>query len=97
MKADYDTFSVNGFKLGFVPEQQPKILIAALRQGMLRLAGKEGDGAIVNWLGADDVSTVAPYVHEGARTRRSSPASSWPRPPIETRSWRSGATPSPPT
>jgi alkanesulfonate monooxygenase SsuD/methylene tetrahydromethanopterin reductase-like flavin-dependent oxidoreductase (luciferase family) len=32
---------------------------------MLRMAGREGDGAIVNWLGADDVTTVAPYVHEG--------------------------------
>jgi probable F420-dependent oxidoreductase len=65
VKEDYDTFSVNGFKLGLVPEQQPKILIAALREGMLRLAGREGDGAIVNWLGADDVRTVAPHVHEG--------------------------------
>ncbi|MEZ5177782.1 MAG: LLM class F420-dependent oxidoreductase [Acidimicrobiales bacterium] len=65
VKHDYDTFSVNGFKLGLVPEEQPKILVAALRQGMLRLAGAEGDGAIVNWLAADDVSTVAPYVHEG--------------------------------
>ena len=67
VKAEYDTFSVNGFTLGLVPEQQPKILVAALREGMLRLAGREGDGAIVNWLGADDVSTVAPIVHaEGA-------------------------------
>lgn len=65
VKEDYDTFSVKGFKLGFVPEQQPKILVAALRQGMLRMAGREGDGAIINWLGADDVATVAPYVHEG--------------------------------
>jgi probable F420-dependent oxidoreductase len=65
VKEDYETFSVNGFKLGLVPEQQPKILIAALRQGMLRLAGAEGDGAIVNWLAADDVPTVAPFVHEG--------------------------------
>lgn len=62
---DYDTFSVKGFKLGIVPEQQPKILIAALRSGMLRLAGREGDGAIINWLGAEDVATVAPHVHEG--------------------------------
>jgi alkanesulfonate monooxygenase SsuD/methylene tetrahydromethanopterin reductase-like flavin-dependent oxidoreductase (luciferase family) len=44
-----------------VPEQPP-ILVAALRQGMLRLAGREGDGAIVNWLSADDVKTVAPHV-----------------------------------
>lgn len=65
VKEDYDTFSVNGFKLGLVPEEQPKILIAALREGMLRLAGREGDGAIVNWLGADDVTTVAPHVHQG--------------------------------
>lgn len=61
---DYDTFSVKGFKLGIVPEQQPKIFIAALREGMLRLAGRDGDGAIINWLSADDVSTVAPIVHE---------------------------------
>lgn len=65
IKADYDTFSVKGFKLSVVPEQQPKILIAALRQGMLRLAGAESDGAIINWLSADDVATVTPFVHEG--------------------------------
>ena len=60
----YDTFTVNGFRLGApaVPEQAPPILVAALREGMLNLAGKEGDGAIVNWLSADDVSTVAPIV-----------------------------------
>ncbi len=62
---DYETFSVNGFRLGLVPEQPPKIMIAALRQGMLRLAGKESDGAILNWLSATDVATVAPFVHEG--------------------------------
>ncbi len=58
----YDTFEVNGFTLRRVPEVQPKILIAALREGMLRLAGREGDGAIINWLSAEDVLTVKPYV-----------------------------------
>lgn len=58
----YDTFEVNGFTLRRVPEIQPKILIAALRQGMLRLAGREGDGAIINWLSATDVLTVKPHV-----------------------------------
>ena len=43
----------------------PPILIAALRPGMLRLAGREGDGAIINWLSAEDVATVKPYVEEG--------------------------------
>jgi probable F420-dependent oxidoreductase len=58
----YETFSVKGFKLGVVPEQPVPILIAGLREGMLRLAGREGDGAIINWLSADDVATVAPVV-----------------------------------
>jgi probable F420-dependent oxidoreductase len=62
--AEYDTFSVRGFKLGVLPEQPVPILVAALREGMLRLAGREGDGAIINWLSADDVATVAPIVHE---------------------------------
>jgi len=61
----YETFAVNGFRLLHVPEVQPKLLIAALRPGMLRLAGREADGAIINWLAADDVPTVVPYVHQG--------------------------------
>ena len=57
---------VRGFRLSRGgPQPPPKILVAALRSGMLKLAGKEGDGAILNWLSADDVKTVAPYVHEG--------------------------------
>jgi probable F420-dependent oxidoreductase len=61
----YETFRVRGFRLGRPVAVQPKILVAALRQGMLRLAGREGDGAILNWLSADDVKRVVPYVHEG--------------------------------
>jgi probable F420-dependent oxidoreductase len=64
---DYATFSVRGFKLGIMPEQPVPILVAALRDGMLRLAGREGDGAIVNWLSADDVATVAPIVQAAGR------------------------------
>lgn len=62
-----DSFKVRSFKLGVVPEQPVPILIAALREGMLRLAGREGDGAIINWLAADDVKTVAPIVHEAGK------------------------------
>src|SRR5664279_1732318 len=60
----YDSFEVKGFRLGVRVEQQPPILVGALQAGMLRLAGREGDGAIINWLGADDVATVAPIVHD---------------------------------
>jgi probable F420-dependent oxidoreductase len=59
---DYETFSVKGFRLGIPVPEQPPILVAALREGMLKLAGREADGAIINWLSADDVKTVVPHV-----------------------------------
>ncbi|MER7014722.1 LLM class F420-dependent oxidoreductase [Saccharopolyspora sp. NPDC000359] len=61
----YDTFQVEGFTAGLVADPVPPLLVAALRPGMLRLAGREGDGAIINWLSPDDVRTVVPHVHEG--------------------------------
>jgi probable F420-dependent oxidoreductase len=64
--ADYETFSVRGFRLGVRPPEKVPLLVAALREGMLRLAGREGDGAIINWLSAEDVATVAPIVHDAA-------------------------------
>ena len=65
----YQTFAVDGFRLGVVPEQPPRLLIAALRPGMLRLAGRESDGAILNWLASGDVGTVTPYVHQAGPDR----------------------------
>jgi len=62
---EYETFKVRGFRLGRTPPEVPPILVAALRPGMLKLAGREGDGAIINWLSADDVKQVAPLVGEG--------------------------------
>lgn len=61
----YETFAINGFRMGFVPPQPPTILLAALREGMLRLAGREADGAITNWLAPGDVPTVAKALAEG--------------------------------
>ena len=58
VKEDYATFSVKGFKLDSPPEVPPKIVMAALRPGMLRLAAREADGAITNWLSPADVRTV---------------------------------------
>jgi probable F420-dependent oxidoreductase len=63
--ASFDTFTVRGFRLGRPPAVVPPILVAALRPGMLRLAGREGDGAIINWLAADDVPKVVAEVGEG--------------------------------
>ncbi|OZM71181.1 LLM class F420-dependent oxidoreductase [Amycolatopsis antarctica] len=56
--AEYPTFSVGKFKLERVPDPAPPIMLAALRPGMLRLAAREADGAITNWLAPGDVPTV---------------------------------------
>jgi probable F420-dependent oxidoreductase len=54
----YDTFTVRGFRLERAPSQPVPIMLAALRPNMLRLAAREADGAITNWLGAGDVAKV---------------------------------------
>lgn len=62
---EYETFRVRGFRLARPPAVPPAMLVAALRPGMLRLAGREGDGAIINWLGAEDVPRVVAEVGAG--------------------------------
>ena len=57
---EYETFAVRGFRLARPVEHPPPIYLAALRPGMLRLAGREADGVILNWLSAEDVATVKP-------------------------------------
>lgn len=61
----FDTFEVRGFRLARRVEVPPPVLVAALRPRMLRLAGEEADGAIVNWLSAGDLDRVVPEVGEG--------------------------------
>ena len=61
---EYETFAIRGMRLADPPAAPVPVMVAALRSGMLRLAGREADGAIVNWLSAGDVRTVAPYVRE---------------------------------
>jgi probable F420-dependent oxidoreductase len=58
----YDTFAIDGFRLGVRPDVVPPVLVAALREGMLRLAGREADGAIINWLAPSDVAKVVRIV-----------------------------------
>ena len=59
---EYETFTVRGFRLARPVEHPPPIFLAALRPGMLRLAGREADGVILNWLSAEDVATVKPEI-----------------------------------
>jgi probable F420-dependent oxidoreductase len=60
-----ESFTIDGFRLGRIPPHRPRIVIAALRERMLRLAGAEADGVILNWLSPEDVRRVLPYVLDG--------------------------------
>ncbi len=63
----FDTFTVKGFRLDRVPATPSPLLVAALRPQMLRLAGQEADGVVLNWLAATDVPTaLAALGPEGA-------------------------------
>jgi len=55
---DYQTFSVQGFRLDPAPEVPPALALAALRPGMVRLAAAEAGIAITNWLSPADVPKV---------------------------------------
>ncbi len=61
------TLSVDGFRLSRPPAKPVPIYIAALRPGMLRVAGEVGDGVILNWGSADDVPKSVAVVREAAK------------------------------
>lgn len=61
-----ETFSVDGFRLSRPPATPVPIYLAALRAGMLALAGEVADGVILNWLAPDDVPRCVAVVREAA-------------------------------
>jgi probable F420-dependent oxidoreductase len=63
----YETFAVRGFRLERPPAAAPPIYLAALREGMLRLAGREADGVILGLLSAQDVARVVGVVSAEGR------------------------------
>lgn len=72
--AEFETVRSNGFRLSRQLAPPPAIYIAALRERMLRLAGAESDGVIINWLGAGDVPKAVTAAHAGARKAGRDPA-----------------------
>ena len=70
-----ETFTVQGFRLSRVPSAPIPIHVAALRPAMLRVAGSVGDGAIINWLSAEDVTKSAAVVREAAQQAGRDPES----------------------
>jgi probable F420-dependent oxidoreductase len=68
------TFTVDGFRLSRPLAGPIPIHIAALRPGMLRVAGEVGDGAIINWLSAADVPRSVQIVRAAAQQAGRDPA-----------------------
>jgi probable F420-dependent oxidoreductase len=77
-----DFYDVRRFRLGVrLGERRPKIVVGALNEGMLRLAGEVADGVLLNYLPASHVAwsveqvrkggdaTVYAYVHVGVCER----------------------------
>jgi probable F420-dependent oxidoreductase len=64
--ADLETVKVSGYKLSRQLAPAPPVYVAALRKRMLRLAGAEADGVIINWLSAGDVPKVVAEARKGA-------------------------------
>src|SRR4030095_13183611 len=69
-----ETFSVDGFRLTRPPANPIPIYVAALRPGMLRVAGEVGDGVIINWLSAEDVPKSVAVCREAAERAGGDPA-----------------------
>jgi probable F420-dependent oxidoreductase len=77
-----DFYDVRRFRLGVrLGERRPKIVVGALNEGMLRLAGEVADGVLLNYLPASHVpwsveqtrkggdATIYGYVHVGVCER----------------------------
>jgi probable F420-dependent oxidoreductase len=68
------TLSVDGFRLSRPPAEPIPIHVAALRSGMLALAGEVADGVILNWLAPEDVARCVAVVREAAARGGRDPA-----------------------
>ena len=59
-------YQVRGFRLGAeLGHRRPKIILGALGEGMLRLAGAEADGVLLNYLPASHVPWCVEQVRRG--------------------------------
>lgn len=65
-----DYYQVRGFRLGVeLGERRPKIIVGALGEGMLRLAGEQADGVLLIYLPASHVPWCVQQVRRGGNGR----------------------------
>ena len=58
VSAEYESFTISGFRLDPSPDPPPALALAALGPGMVRLAASLADAVITNWLAPSDVPAV---------------------------------------
>jgi len=58
VSAEYESFTISGFRLDPPPDPPPALALAALGPGMVRLAASLADAVITNWLAPSDVPAV---------------------------------------
>ncbi len=71
---DGEVIKVNGFRLSRPPSEPVPLQVAALRGGMLSVAGEVADGAIINWLSAEDCKKSVKVVRDAAIAAGRDPA-----------------------
>lgn len=71
---ELETVRMTGYRMSRRLVEPPPTYIAALRAGMLRLAGRESDGVIINWLSAGDVPQVVAEARKGAEQAGKDPS-----------------------
>ncbi len=77
-KVDHEgtNYRVKGARLGVrLGERRPKVVVAALNPGMLRLAGEVADGVLLNYLPASHVAWSVEQVREGEAAAGREPGS----------------------
>lgn len=62
---DGEHYSTNRFRLGVRLEKRPNLVLGALNEGMLRLAGELADGVLLNYLPASAVPWCVEQVRAG--------------------------------
>ena len=61
-------YTIRNFRLGIPPPPRPvRIVLAALGDDMLRLAGEIADGVLLNWIGPETVTHAVAEAAEGAK------------------------------
>jgi probable F420-dependent oxidoreductase len=64
-----DFYTLSRFRLGMRLERRPKIVVGALNEGMLRLAGEVADGVLLNYLPASHVPWSVEQVRKGGNAK----------------------------